>query len=79
MAPLACSTETFISRRELDHILQTLFWDSGSDPKVSVEAFTATATGLYDFLPHDQVDAALLAIPRDPSSGKGIAHPPVLH
>ena len=49
-----------LRRTELDTILSTLF----HDPSASVEAFTATAMALYQFCPADDVDAALLAIPR---------------
>lgn len=57
-----------LTRRELDSLLQSLFHDTQADPKVSLEAFTATAMALYSFCPADEVDAALLSIPRATST-----------
>jgi len=62
-----------LRRAELDDLLRSLFFDT-SDPKLSLIAFTATAQGLYTFCSADDVDAALLAIPRERGSGRPIAH-----
>lgn len=53
-----------VSRSELATFLKSLFHDTQADPKVGIQAFTATAMGLYQYFPRDDVDAALLAIPR---------------
>lgn len=65
-----------LSRSELDALLRNLFYDDAASPSVGLQAFTATAAALYRFCPAADVDAALLAIPRDRGSPHVIAHTP---
>lgn len=57
-----------LSVRELTDLLTALFHDTSSSPGIGVEAFTQTALGLYQFCAKEDVDAALLSIPRGTSA-----------
>lgn len=65
---LACAalSPVPLTRREITDLLTSLFHDSASSPAVGLAAFTETALGLYRYFPQEDVDAALLAIPRGP-------------